>query len=116
MCLDDNLIDIEHVCCMAHARAKFQYALDQGRDIDATFFLDGIGELYGLEVEYEKGRLSAEQIKICRNNLKTKEIIIRLRSKLDTLLSDVHPPRGELMEKGSSLSADFLDTAVCLYP
>ncbi|WP_250721879.1 IS66 family transposase [Bacteroides fragilis] len=99
MYLDDNLIDIEHVCCMAHARAKFKYAFDQGGDIDACFFLDGIGELYGLEAEYEKGRLSAEQIQICRNNLKTKEIIIRLRGKLDALLSEGHPPRGELMEK-----------------
>lgn len=99
MYLDDNLIDIEHVCCMAHARAKFKYAFDQGGDIDASFFLDGIGELYGLEAEYEKGRLSAEQIQICRNNLKTKEIIIRLRGKLDALLSEGHPPRGELMEK-----------------
>lgn len=84
---------------MPHARPKFKYALEQGEDIDAPFFLDGIGELYGLEAEYEKGRLSAEQIKICRNNLKTQEIIIRLHSKLDALLSDVHPPRGELMEK-----------------
>lgn len=99
MYLDDNLIDIEHVCCMAHARAKFKYAFDQGGDLDASFFLDGIGDLYGLEAEYEKGRLSAEQIQICRNNLKTKEIIIRLRSKLDALLSEGHPPRGELMEK-----------------
>ena len=99
MYLDDNLIDIEHVCCMAHARAKFKYAFDQGGDIDASFFLDGIGELYGLEAEYEKGRLSTEQIQICRNNLKTKEFIIRLRSKLDVLLSEGHPPRGELMEK-----------------
>ena len=99
MYLDDNLTDIEHVCCMAHARAKFKYALEQGGDLDAAFFLDCMGELYVLEAEYEHGRLSPEQIKTCRNNLKTKEIIIRLRSKLDALLSDDHPPRGELMEK-----------------
>lgn len=99
MYLDDNLIDIEHVCCMAHARAKFKYALEQGGDIDASFFLDCIGELYVLEAEYEHGRLSPEQIRLCRNNLKTNEIIIRLRSKLDALLSEGHPPRGELMEK-----------------
>lgn len=99
MYLDDNLIDIDHVCCMAHARAKFKYALEQGGDIDASFFLDCIGELYVLEAEYEQGRLSAEQIQLCRNNLQTKEIIIRLRSKLDSLLSEGHPPRGELMEK-----------------
>lgn len=77
MYLDANLIDIEHVCCMVHASVKLKYALDQGGDIDASFFLDGIDGLYGLEAEYEKGRLSAKQIKICRNNLKTKEIVIR---------------------------------------
>ena len=44
-------------------------------------------------------KLSPDQIRLCRNNLKTKEIIIKLRSKLDVLLSGGHPPRGELMEK-----------------
>ena len=52
-----------------------------------------------VEHEYEKDRLSAGQIKACRQNFKTKEIIIKIRSKLDTMLSDVHPSRGELMEK-----------------
>lgn len=36
---------------------------------------------------------------LSRQSLRTKEILIRLRSKLDFLLSDAHPPRGELMEK-----------------
>lgn len=43
--------------------------------------------------------MSPEQIRLCRNSLKTKEIIIKLRSKLEVLLSDDHPPCGELMEK-----------------
>jgi transposase len=43
--------------------------------------------------------LSFEQIKECRNNLKTREIITRLRGDLDRLLSDGHPVRGELIEK-----------------
>jgi len=46
-------------------------------------------------------RLSG-QIRLCRNNLKTKAIIIKLRSKLDVLLSDDHPLRGDLIEKGIS--------------
>ena len=98
MHLDNNLIDIKHVCCMAHARAKFKYALEWGGEIDTAFF-HCIGELYVLEAKYEHGRPSPEQIKNCRNNLKTKEIIIRLRSKLNAWLSEGHPPRGELMEK-----------------
>lgn len=99
MYLDDNMVDVEHLCCMAHARAKFKYAYEQGCDKDAAFILEQISELYKLEREYEDGKLSAEQIKLCRNNFKTKEIIIKLRSKVDALISDNHPPRGELMEK-----------------
>ena len=107
MYLDDHMVDIEHLCCMVHARAKFKYAFEQGDDKDAAFILELIGELYKLEREYEEGGLSPEQIKLCRNNLKTKEIIIKLRSKLDVLLSDGHPPRGELMEKVISYMNTF---------
>lgn len=107
MYLDDQLVDIEHLCCMTHTWAKFKYAFEQGGDSDAGFILDCIGKLYGLESEYERGRLSLEQIKICRNSLKTRKIIIRLRSKMDTLLGDGHPPRGELMEKALSYMETF---------
>ena len=67
------MVDIEHFCCIAHAPAKCKYALDQGGDKDAAFILELIGELY--------------------------EIIIKLRSKLNVLLSKGHPLRGKLMEK-----------------
>lgn len=40
MYLDDRMVDIEHLCCMAHARAKFKYALEQGNDKDAAFILE----------------------------------------------------------------------------
>lgn len=99
MYLDKQMIDVDHLCCMAHARAKFKYAYEQGGDEDAKFYLEEIGKLYQFEAEYANGKLSAEQVKICRRGLKTKEVIIRLRSKLDAQLSDNHPPRGELMEK-----------------
>ena len=107
MYLDDHMVDIEHLCCMVHARAKFQYALEQGGDKDAAFILELIGELYKLEREYEEGKLSPEQIRLCRNDLKSKEIIIKLRGKLDALLSDDHPPRGDLMEKAISYMNTF---------
>ena len=83
MYLDDELIDTDHLCCLTHSRAKFKYVLEQGGDKDTAFFLDTVGELYHLEAEYEDGKLSAEQIPTCRQNLETKEIIIRLRIKLD---------------------------------
>lgn len=107
MYLDDHIVDIEHLCCMAHARAKFKYAFEQGNDKDAAFILELIGELYTLEREYEEGRLSPEQIRLCRNSLKTKEIIIKLRSKLDVLLIDDHPPRGDLMDKAINYMNTF---------
>ena len=92
---------------MAHARTKFKYALEQGNDKDATFILELIGELYRLEREYEEGKLSPEQIRLCRNNLKTKEIIIKLHSKLEVLLSDGHPLCGELMDKAINYMNTF---------
>ncbi|WP_410489697.1 IS66 family transposase [Bacteroides finegoldii] len=51
--------------------------------------------------------MSPDQIRLCRNNLKTKEIIIKLRSKLDDLLSENYPPRGELMEKALNYMNTF---------
>lgn len=87
-------------------RYKFMHVTYSG-DEDAAFILELIGELYRLEREYEEGRLSPEQIRLCRNNLKTKEIIIKLRSKFDALLGDDHPPRGELMEKAINYMNTF---------
>jgi len=107
MYLDEHMVDIEHLCCMPHACAKFKYALEQGNDKDAAFILEFIGEFYKLEREYEEGKLSPEQVRLCRNNLKTKEIIIKLRSKLDVLLSDDHPLHVELMEKVISYMNTF---------
>ena len=107
MYLDDHMVDIEHLCCMAHALAKFKYAFEQGNDKDVAFILELIGELYRLERGDEESKLSPGQIRLCRNNLKTKEIIIKFRSKLDALLSENHPPRGELMEKALNYMNTF---------
>ena len=72
-----------------------------------NLFEQWYGALYHLEAEYENGKLSAEQIKNCHENLKTKEIIITIRSKLDTMLSDIHPSRGDLMDKALSYLNTF---------
>lgn len=105
MYLDDNMVDIEHICCLAHARAKFKYAAEQG-DTFAEQIVATIGRLYGLEKEYERELLTPEQITACRNSLRTKEILIELRSQLDVQLAGGHPPRGELMDK----AVRYLDT------
>lgn len=39
MYLDDELIDTDYLCCLAHARAKFKCASGRGGDKDA--FLSG---------------------------------------------------------------------------
>ncbi len=106
MYLDKQMIDVDHICCMAHARAKFTYAYEQGNE-DAGYFLNCIAELYKLESDYLKGKLAPEQILACRRGLKTKEIIGRLRSKLDAMLADGHPPYGELMEKALRYLKNF---------
>lgn len=99
MYLDDEMIDIEHICCMAHARAKFLYALEQSGDLNAKYILECIAQLYALEETYVGAGLTNDEITKARQGLKTKEIIGRIRSKMDVLLADNHPPRGELMEK-----------------
>ncbi len=106
MYLDKQMIDVDHICCMAHARAKFTYAYEQGNE-DAGYFLSCIADLYQLERDYLKGRLAPEQILACRQGLKTKEIIGRLRSKLDAMLADGHPPYGELMDKALRYLKNF---------
>ncbi len=71
--------------------------------------VDTIGRLYGLEKEYEKELLAPDQIKACRNSLRTKEILIELRSQLDVQLADDHPPRGELMDKAVRYLDNYWD-------
>lgn len=107
MYIDKELVDMDHLCCLAHARAKLVYAYEQGGDLDAKYLTDCIGELYGLEKTYKLSGLPAEEITRCRQSLKTKEIIGRIRSKLDVLTSPVHPPRGELMDKAVNYLKTF---------
>lgn len=96
--LDNELVDIEHLCCMAHARAKFVYAADQG-DPDAQFFIDLIGELYGLEKLYRELDMESDDIKEARKNGKTSQILGDMYNRLVHLRKEGHPPRSELMDK-----------------
>ena len=109
MYLDNELIDIDHLCCLAHARAKFQYALEQGNDEEAEFFLRLIGILYELEEEYRLRHLTPEQIRQERQGEKTAKIIHRLRERLDKLLSDSSGMRGKLMQGALTYLNKFWD-------
>lgn len=105
--LDDAVIDTEHLCCMAHARAKFFYAWQATREEDAEYILRIIQDLYKLEEHYQKLKLSPEEIKTMRNGAQVSELVIRLRSKIDSMKSSKHPPRSELLDKAVNYMDDF---------
>ena len=109
MYLDDKLCNIEHLCCLAHARAKFMYAYEQCEDPDAKYVLDLIGEFYSLEAEYKRANLSTEEITKRRASLDTKSKVIELRSKIDQLKSISPPRRSELMQKAINYIDNFWD-------
>lgn len=67
MYIDKELVDTEHLCCLAHARAKFIYAYEQGDDPDAKYLIDCFGELYRLEDTYKLSGLSAQEITLYRH-------------------------------------------------
>lgn len=76
----------------AHARAKFVYAYEQGGDLNAKRMLEYIGWLYGQEDSYRQSGLTAEEKTRQRNSLRTKDVIGRMRSFLNVLTSEGHPP------------------------
>jgi hypothetical protein len=51
---DNKLIDIEHLYCLAHARAKFKYAYEQRFRL-TFFFLYMISRLYRLKKIWQTG-------------------------------------------------------------
>ena len=89
-------MDIDHLCCMAHARAKFKYAYDQGCE-SARFFLEMIGKLYLLEDDYKRNHLSPEEIYKRRNDAKTEEVVEKLRNRLYDLLANKSEINSDLM-------------------
>ena len=105
--LDDEMLDIDHVCCMAHVRAKFKYAAEIEHDVNARKFLECIGRLYALEKRYIELKLSPEEIRRRRNSTETTEIIIEMRSLLDFMKSGNAPRYGSLMEKAVSYFDHF---------
>lgn len=47
--LDDELIDIEHLCCLAHARAKLWYAQEQGK-LTGVEIMQKTNDLYNSKI------------------------------------------------------------------
>lgn len=98
MYLDDELVNVEHLCCLAHARAKFKYAYDQG-NLQARIFLELIAKLYGMEDTYRREKLTADEIYRRRNSKETTEIIENIRTELYDLLANPDESRSELMSR-----------------
>ena len=107
MYLDNEMVDVDHLCCFAHARAKFQYAFEQGKDADAEYFIRLIGWLYDQEEQYRLRHLTPEQIRKERQGEKTTKVISQIRQRLDKLLADGNGMRGDLMQKALNYLNSF---------
>ena len=107
MYLDNELVNVDHLCCFAHARAKFQYAFEQGKDADAEYFIRLIGWLYDQEEQYRLRHLTPEQIRKERQGEKTAKVISQIRQRLDKLLADGNGMRGDLMQKALNYLNSF---------
>ena len=112
MYIDKELVNVDHLCCLAHLRAKFKYALEQGKDKEAEYFLRLIGILYDMEEQYRLRHLTPEQILKERQGEQTTRIIKQLRQRLDKLLTEGNPTRGDLMQKALSYLNSFWDQLI----
>lgn len=106
MYLDEELVDIEHLCCLAHARSKFKTAYDQGCE-KARFFLEKMGALYRLEEDYRRLELSAQEIKKRRNDASTNNIVDDLRNELFDLLALPKDEKSDLMQRALNYLHSF---------
>ena len=106
MYLDNELMDMEHLCCLAHARAKFKYAYDQGC-LQARIFLEQMARLYGMEESYRRERLAADEVYRRRNSKETTEVIEKIRTELYDLLANPDERRSELMSKALNYLKNF---------
>jgi len=84
---EEVLINIEHICCWAHARQKFKLAYEQDSDDRARIFLELIVQFYGLEKQYKAEGVSAEEIKERRNSTETCSILVSLVSSRNDMLN-----------------------------
>ena len=103
---EEGLINIEHICCWAHARQKFKLAYEQGSDNRARIFLELIGKLYWLEKQYKAEGLSPEEIKERRNSAETCSILASLACNLNDMLN-IKESLGTLMQKAISYLQSF---------
>ena len=103
---EKELLNIEHLCCWAHARQKFKLAYEQGSDERARYFLEQIGELYRLEKLYKSEKLTTVEIKERRNSAETNTIIANLACRLNDMLN-IYDNLSSQMQKAVNYLKNF---------
>ena len=99
--------DTDHQICMAHAMAKFAKAANPGGDKAALPFWDDLQLFYKLEERYDEEGISPEERVRRRQSLETKEIMIRLRSRLDMELAKDEPERSSYLTEALNYLKKF---------
>ena len=79
--------DTVHQVCMSHAKNKFVKASNQGREPTAERFSEILKEFFMRERKYDDAGLTPKERLRERQILETKELLIELRSLLDSELS-----------------------------
>lgn len=88
MYLDDEMVDIEHICCLAHVHNKLQEAKKLGYKI-VDFFLAQIKKLYKREKQYASNPdfYTPERIRDARNDEYTNDIVNSMHKQLLDLIA-----------------------------
>ena len=98
MYLDDDLIDIEHLCCLAHVRAKLERAERMGCK-EASSPMNLVRKLYKREDLYIEKGYDAEKIKEMRNDEYTRGIVDKLQNEMYNLMANKMDELPKLMQQ-----------------
>ena len=101
--------DTDHLICAAHAMAKLAKAANPGGDKAALPFWDDMHLFYKLEDRYDEEGISPEERGRRRQSLETKEIMIRLRSRLDMELAKDESERTPYLTEALNYLDKFWD-------
>jgi len=88
-----NQANITHLACIAHARRKFEHALDNNPQL-AGEMMDMFGELYDIERQAREEKLPHEAIKELRQE-KARPVLEKMEQWLKDHLMEV-PPKSAL--------------------
>ena len=101
--------DTVHQVCMSHCDNKFVKAANYGGEPKAAMFSADFKELFSRERRYDEAGLTSEERLKERQSLETKEILIRIRSRLDAELSNDSEFRSEYYTEALNYLYHFWD-------